>query len=315
MYAKKINKAATRINRYPDPASRRLVEAIAKRHGVGTDSVAVGTGSVAVLAQFLQAVAQPGDDVVFAWRSFEAYPLFVRSVGANPVRVDLNTDSRHDLPAMAEAIGPHTRAVLVCSPNNPTGPAVGQHEFESFLMAVPPDVLVILDEAYAEFVTAPDAVRGDFFMGKDEFSNVAVLRSFSKAYGLAGLRVGYGVAHPRVIEAAKKVALTFGVTDLAEEAALASFASDAQLKDRVDQVVGERERVAKTLLAQGWELPEAQGNFVWLGLGSQAEVFGEACEEVGLSVRVFSGDGVRVTIGEPEANDRLLGLTNTWAKS
>lgn len=307
-----ITRAAAGINRYPDPTSRRLVEAIAQRHGVGTDCVAVGTGSVAVLAQFLQAVAQPGDEVVFAWRSFEAYPIFVRSVGARPVMVDLTADSRHDLFAMAEAIGPNTRAVLVCSPNNPTGPAVGRHEFEGFLTSVPSDVLVILDEAYAEFVTSPDAVRGDFFMGKEEFANVAVLRSFSKAYGLAGLRVGYGVAHPKVIEAAKKVALTFGVTDLAEEAALASFASDAQLQERVDQVVQERERVVAELHRQGWSLPEAQGNFVWLSVGERSEALGEACEEVGLSVRVFPGDGVRVTIGEKEANDRFLHQAKEW---
>lgn len=301
-----ITKAARLVNRYPDPSSRRLVEAIANRHGISTSSVAVGTGSVAVLAQFLQAVAQPGDEVVFAWRSFEAYPIFVRAVGAKSVRVDLTADSRHDLSAMAEAIGPKTRAILVCSPNNPTGPAVGQLQFKEFLSRVPPEVLVILDEAYAEFVSSPDAVSGDFFMGKEEFANIAVLRSFSKAYGLAGLRVGYGVAHPRVIEAAKKVALTFGVTNLAEEAALMSFASDAQLQKRVDHVVKERERVVAKLLQQGWVLPEAQGNFVWLEIGDRAEDFDESCEQVGLSVRVFSGDGVRVTIGEPEANDRLL---------
>jgi len=298
--------AAARINRYPDPASKRLVGAISKRHGVSAESIAVGTGSVAVLVQFLQAVAQPGDEVIYAWRSFEAYPIFVRAVGATPVQVPLAAGERHDLTAMARAVGPKTRAILVCSPNNPTGPAVGDEEFRAFLKLVPNDVLVILDEAYAEFVTAPDAVSGDSFMGKDEFANVAVLRSFSKAYGLAGLRVGYGVASPKVIEAAKKVALTFGVTELAEEAALESFARDGELQARVDEVVRERERVVAELKNQGWDVPEAQGNFVWLNLGARSEEFALACEEVGLSVRVFPDHGVRITIGTPDANTRFL---------
>jgi histidinol-phosphate aminotransferase len=307
-----VASAAMRINLYPDPGSKRLVAAIADRHGVSADSVAVGTGSVAVLVQFLQAVAQPGDDVVYAWRSFEAYPIFVRAVGATPVPVPLAEGERHDLKAMARAVGPKTRAVLVCSPNNPTGPAVGDEEFREFLRQVPRDVLVILDEAYAEFVTKPGAVSGDLFMGKDEFSNVAILRSFSKAYGLAGLRVGYGVAHPSVIEAAKKVALTFGVTDLAEEAALASFARDSELQARVNEVVQERERVVAELKIQGWDVPEAQGNFVWLNLGARAEEFALACEEVGLSVRVFPDHGVRITIGTPTANTRFLAVCKQY---
>jgi histidinol-phosphate aminotransferase len=292
------------MNRYPDMGSARLVEAIAARLGVPAGCVVPGTGSVAVLGHLVQSVCDEGDEVVFAWRSFEAYPIVTQVCGARPVPVPLTPDARHDLPAMADAVTARTRMVLVCSPNNPTGPAVHSEELLAFLARVPGDVLVALDEAYVEFVRdekVPDGL--DLWR---RHPNVAVLRTFSKAYGLAGLRVGYAVAHPELAGALRATALPFGVSAMAQEAAIASLAAEPELLERVDALVAERERVVAALRDQGWPIPDAQGNFVWFGLGDRATEFAESCRREGVVVRPFAGDGVRCTIGEREANDLLI---------
>src|ERR687886_2634539 len=213
-----VARSAATLNRYPDMGSARLVEAIATRLGVPAECVVPGTGSVGVLGHLVQSVCDEGDEVVFAWRSFEAYPIVTQVSGARPVQVPLTPDARHDLPAMADAVTERTRMILVCSPNNPTGPAVHAEELEAFLDRVPADVLVVLDEAYVEFVRdekVPDGL--DVWR---RHPNVAVLRTFSKAYGLAGLRVGYAVAHPQLAGAVRATALPFGVSAMAQEAAI-----------------------------------------------------------------------------------------------
>jgi histidinol-phosphate aminotransferase len=301
-----VARAAATLNRYPDMGSARLVEAIATRLGVPAECVVPGTGSVGVLGHLVQAVCDEGDEVVFAWRSFEAYPIVPQVCGARPVPVPLTPDARHDLPVMADAVTARTRMVLVCSPNNPTGPAVHAEELEAFLARVPHDVLVALDEAYVEFVRdekVPDGL--DVWR---RHPNVAVLRTFSKAYGLAGLRVGYAVAHPELAGALRATALPFGVSAMAQEAAIASLAAEPELLDRVDALVAERERVVTALRDQGWPIPDAQGNFVWFGLGDRAAEFAEACRRDGVVVRPYAEDGVRCTIGEREANDLLIGV-------
>jgi histidinol-phosphate aminotransferase len=298
--------AATRMNRYPDLHSRALVAAIAKRLDVPEEHIVPGTGSVGVLAQILQAAAGEGDEVVYAWRSFEAYPITAQVAGARSVRVPLGPGARHDLEAMADAVTPRTRLVLVCSPNNPTGPAVHADELARFLDRVPTDVLVVLDEAYLEFIRDPQVPDG-IAVYRDR-PNVAVLRTFSKAYGLAGLRVGYAVAHPPVAAALRKTALPFGVSVIAQEAAVASLAAEPALLERVDRLVAERERVTAALRAQGWDLPETQANFVWMELGAATMDFAAACAAAGLTVRPFAGEGARCTVAEPEANDLLLGV-------
>ena len=213
---------------------------------------------------------------------------------------------------MAAAITPRTRMVLVCTPNNPTGTAVGDAELEVFLEQVPSDVLVVLDEAYLEFVTAPDSP--DALAVHRSRSNVVVLRTFSKAYGLAGLRVGYAVAHEPVAEALRKAAIPFGVNSLAQAAAVASLEAFDELEVRVKELVSERERVVAALREQGWVLPDAQANFVWFGLGSLTGEFAAACEAAGLTVRPYGSDGARATIGEREANDRLIAVAGEfWA--
>lgn len=297
-------------NRYPDPASAALVDELAARHGVPREHLALGTGSVGLLQQVVQISSGPDDEVVFAWRSFEAYPIMTIIGGATPVQVPLRADETHDLDAMADAITERTRLILVCTPNNPTGTVVAQADLDRFLARVPDDVLVIVDEAYVEFVRDPAAVRG--IETYRDRPNVAVLRTFSKAYGLAGLRVGYAVAHEPLAEALRKAAIPFGVNSLAQVAAVASLAASDELEVRVKELVTERERVLAALAEQGWVLSDSQANFVWFGLGSDTTAFAAACQDAGLTVRPYGSDGARATIAEREANDRLIEVAGAF---
>ena len=307
------NAAARRLNRYPDMGAAALYAALAERFSVPETDLAVATGSVAVLYHLLQATCADGDEVVYAWRSFEAYPIAVGITGARAVEVPLAPGARHDLEAMAAAITDRTRVVLVCTPNNPTGPAIHAAELRELVDRVPSDVVVVVDEAYREFVRDADA--GDAIDLYRERDNVAVLRTFSKAYGLAGLRVGFGIAPTRLAEAIRKVALPFGVSQVAQEAAVASLAAEDELFKRVDALVAERTRVLDGLRDAGWDVPDSQANFVWMQLGDDTTAFAAACEQAGLMVRPFPGDGARVTIGEPEANDVFLRVAAQWRRS
>ena len=303
--------AVQRMNRYPDMGCTGLYAALSERLGVPTEHLAAGTGSVAVLYHLLQAFCEAGDEVVYAWRSFEAYPIAVAVTGATSVHVPLTADARHDLDAMAAAITERTKVVVVCTPNNPTGPAVTRRELEEFLAKVPPHVLVVVDEAYREFVRIDDPVDAvDLYRDRE---NVVVMRTFAKAYGLAGFRVGYAVASAPVAAAIRACALPFGVSSVAQAAAVASLEREAELLERVDGIVAERERVVAALRDQGFDVPDAQGNFVWLALGDRTLEFAQAAEEAGVMVRPFAGDGARVSIGEPAGNDVLLSVTPRFA--
>jgi histidinol-phosphate aminotransferase len=295
-----------RVNRYPDAGVTLLHEALAKHLDRPVTSFASGTGSVAVLFSLLDAYCGPGDEVVTAWRSFEAYPIGVTVTGATHVRVPLREDATHDLDAMASAVTERTRVVVVCTPNNPTGPVVRHDELERFVAGLPSSVLVVVDEAYVEFVRDPDAARGVDLQAR--FDNVVVLRTFSKAYGLAGLRVGYLVGHPEVAAAVQKATPPFSVTDVAQAAAVASLEAGAELAERVEAVVGGRSLLLDGLRAQGWTVPASEANFVWLPSG-QGPTLAEAFWPV--AVRPFpgpvaDGGGVRISVGAPAANERLL---------
>ncbi len=296
---------AVAVNRYPDASSPRLRARLAERFGVGDDAVHIAAGSVSILFQLAQATSGPGDEILFSWRSFEAYPSLATVAGATAVTVPNDVDGGHDLEAMADAVTDRTRMVIVCSPNNPTGPVVTAAGFDAFLARVPADVLVVLDEAYAEFVTDPDAVSGPAVLAAGH-PNVVVLRTFSKAYGLAGLRVGYAVGDPRILAAARSTGIPLSVTAAAEEAALASLDAEDELLDRVRTLAGHRDDLAARLRETGWDVPEAQGNFVWLPAGERALEVAAAFEEAGLIVRPFAGDGVRISIGEHEALDTIV---------
>ncbi|MPY84256.1 MAG: histidinol-phosphate transaminase [Actinophytocola sp.] len=307
-----IADAAKSVNRYPDMAAFALIERLAAKLGVRQDQVAIGCGSVMLCQQLIQAFCVPGDEVLFAWRSFEAYPIITQVVGARQVTVPLDDSHTHDLDAMAAAITPKTRVVFVCNPNNPTGTAVRRDALERFLAAVPGDVLIVLDEAYREYVTDPDVPDGlGLLSGRD---NVAVLRTFSKAYGLAGLRVGYLVANETVVAATRKVYVPFSVNSVAQAAALASLDAEEELLARCVELVAERERVCDGLRASGYDVPESQSNFVWLPLGERAADFAEHALESKLVVRPFVGDGVRVTVGTPEENDLLLTAADSFPR-
>ncbi|ALX65918.1 hypothetical protein AB663_000721 [Microbacterium sp. XT11] len=296
----------TPVNRYPDATAGRLRERLGARYGVTADEVHVAAGSVSILHQLILATASVGDEVVYAWRSFEAYPSLPLVAGATGVQVPLTADSRHDLDAMADAVTDRTRAIIVCTPNNPTGPIVTSEEFAAFISRVPADVLVILDEAYAEFVTAPGAVDGLAERIFERHPNVVVLRTFSKAYGLAGLRVGYAIGNEKVLDAARTTGIPLSVTSAAENAAIASLDAEAELLDRVAVIVERRARLVEGLRSQGWDVPDAQGNFVWLPTGEQTDAAAATFLANDLVVRPFSGDGIRISVGEEASIARVL---------
>ena len=301
-------KELERVNRYPDAGTTDLYAALAGKYDLPPERFAASTGSVAVLFSLLTAFCETGDEIIYAWRSFEAYPIGADLTGARTIRVPLRPDATHDVDAMAAAVTERTRVILVCSPNNPTGPVVTQAELERLVDAVSDDVIIVVDEAYNEFVRQEDAASG--LALAEDHPNVVVLRTFSKAYGLAGLRVGYAIAATDVALSIRKAIAPFSVTDVAQAAAVASLEAAEALAERVETIVAERVRVHAALRDQGWDVPETQANFVWLPLGDDALEFAAACDPV--SVRPFAGDGVRVSIGEPDVNDQFLAVAARW---
>ena len=306
-----IERAIAVVNRYPDNASVDLKAALAMHLGsdVAPEHIAVGSGSVTLCQQLVQITAAAGDEVMIGWRSFECYLPIIQVSGATTVRVPL-TDHTHDLDAMLAAITDRTRLIFVCNPNNPTSTVVDPDALARFVDAVPSHILVALDEAYVEYVR--DGMLPNSLELALTRSNVVVLRTFSKAYGLAGLRVGYAVAHPDLITALDKVVMPFAVTNVAQAAAIASLDASAELMARTDALVGERTRVSDALRDAGFELPPSQSNFVWLPLGSRTMDFTEQAAEAHLVVRPFADEGVRVTIGAPDENDALLRFAHDW---
>jgi histidinol-phosphate aminotransferase len=303
-----VVEAATRavetMNRYPDMGSVALYDALAGRLGVPRDHLAVATGSVALIYQLLSAFCEPGDEVVHAWRSFEAYPSLITTAGATGVRIPLRADDTHDLDAMAQAITERTRLVIVCSPNNPTGTVATADDVAAFLEQVPADVLVLLDEAYAEFVGDERAVDGATLLGRHP--NLVVARTFSKAYGLAGLRVGYAIGHPRILDAARSTAIPLSVTRFAETAAVASLEHREELLERVGRIAQLRDHLWQALLDQGWTIPKSEANFLWFDTREQTEAAAAVFERAGVVVRAFPPEGIRVSVGEASSVDKLL---------
>ncbi|MCW2601171.1 MAG: putative phenylalanine aminotransferase [Frankiales bacterium] len=299
-----ISDALAGSNRYPDPAATVLTEALAAKHGVDVGRIAVGCGSVQLVQEVVEISCDAGDEVVYGWRSFEAYPTMTAIAGAVPVQVPL-THGHLDLPAMAAAVTDQTRLVLLCSPNNPTGPALAADAVKDFLEGVPDRVLVVLDEAYAEFVDDPLAVDGTRLLSS--YPNLLVMRTFSKAYGLAGLRVGYAIAGtPEVATALRQVHLPFAVSVAAQAAALASLTVEDQLLARVAEIVAQREPLRRKLIEIGWDVPAAQGNFVWLPAGADSDRVAQVFEDHGVLVRCFTGEGLRITVATPRDSERVL---------
>jgi len=314
-----VTAAAEQSHRYPDMGVRALRDDLSERLGVPAERILTGCGSVGLTEHLIRAVCEPGDEVVHAWRSFEAYPIITAALGVTGVRVPNLADHGHDLPAMVAARTDRTKMIIVCNPNNPTGTAVRRPAIDQLLAAVGPDVLVVFDEAYGEFVTdeqVPDAIStyGDR-------PNVAVLRTFSKAWGLAGLRAGYLVAAPEVASAVSKVITPFSTNLAAQLAARAALAAEPEMLRRVASITGERERllteVGKLLtgVPGAGPVPSSQANFVWLPVGARSAGLSTACEAAGVIVRAFPPEGVRVTVGTPDENDAFLAALARWVDS
>ncbi len=302
--------AASEINRYPDPFTTNLIQALSDKFAVPVEQIATGTGSVGVCQQIIQSVAGAGEEVIYAWRSFEAYPIITTIAGAVSVQVPLSSDGKHDLDGMLKAITAKTRAIFVCTPNNPTGGIVTQQQIDEFLAKVPKDILVVIDEAYVEFNRDENAIDGIATM--KAHSNVGVLRTFSKAYGLAGLRIGYFVGPRNIAEAVRKTAVPFGVSNIAQVAAVASLEHEAELFTRVDEIIDERTWFESELTKLGFKLPPSQANFVWIPLGERTEEFTLRSEGIAVSIRPFPGEGVRISIGERLALERVIELAKDF---
>ena len=308
--------ATDTLNRYPDNGQLELKEQLSEHLAAdgefGPERIAIGCGSVSLCQQLIQITCGVGDEVVFGWRSFEVYPLQVRVAGATPVQVPLR-DETFDLEAMLAAITDRTRLIFVCNPNNPTSTVVDPDDLARFVAAVPADILIVIDEAYVEYIR--DGLVPDSLGLADHFSNVVVIRTFSKAYGLAGVRVGYAVGDPDVITALGKVYVPFTASTLAQAAAIASLKAADELLERTDAVVAERRRVSAELAELGFTFPPSQANFVWLPLGTHTARFAHLAAEAKVLVRPYGDDGARVTIGAPAENDAFLRFARQWAET
>jgi histidinol-phosphate aminotransferase len=309
-----VQDGSAEINRYPDRQSLALVTALAARLGVAEEAIVVGPGSAGLCQHLIQAFGSK-PEVVHAALTFEGFPLFVRNAGARSIAVPLSGYG-HDLPAMAAAVSGETRCVLLCNPNNPTGALLHRDELEAFLDRIPGDVPVVIDEAYREFVTDPGAPEGvDIYRAHE---NVCVLRTFSKAYGLAALRVGYAVLPPRFVPLARLIGAVFFPGTLAQTAALASLEPEAtaELMQRCAELAASRARLSEALRGLGLTVAPSEGNFLWLPLGSQAAPFTARAREAGILVWPVEGAGVRITVGSDEANDRLLEFVrDAWPRA
>jgi histidinol-phosphate aminotransferase len=306
-----IERATDVVNRYPDNGCVELKAALAKHLGsdFAPEHVAVGCGSVSLCQQLVQITASVGDEVVFGWRSFELYPPQVQVAGASVIQVPL-TDQTFDLDAMLAAVTERTRLIFVCNPNNPTSTVVAPDALARFIQAVPSHILIAVDEAYVEYIR--DGMVPDSLGLVRAHSNVVVLRTFSKAYGLAGLRIGYAIGHPDLVAALDQVYVPFTVSSLAQAAAIASLDAADELLARTDALVDERDRVSAGLRDAGFVLPPSQTNFVWLPLGPRTLNFVKQAADARLVVRPYGTDGVRVSVGAPEENDALLRFARDW---
>jgi histidinol-phosphate aminotransferase len=299
-----VSAAAAGVNRYADHRATAVREALAAELDVAVDRVTVGAGSAGILQQLCFAYLDPGDEVVYPWRSFEVYPVFTRLMDAVPVAVPLTESEEYDYDGLVDAVTGRTKVLFLATPNNPIGNASTVAQLCDLCERVTDDVIICIDEAYHEFV---DPSFGDPVAELvPQFSNVVVTRTFSKAHALAGVRLGYAVGHPEVIATIDKTLLPFAVNALAQAAALAAIEHGDVIRESVRKILLERDRVESALAAAGWSFPDHQGNFVWLRLGEQTTDIATELERRGVVVRPFDAEGIRVSIGSPTENDRFL---------
>jgi histidinol-phosphate aminotransferase len=298
-----MERAARELNRYPDGGAYRLRSALADRHGVRFEEIAVGAGADALIDGISQAVLDPGDEIVCGWPSFPSYVIYGLKLGAEPLRIPLHKH-RYDLEALLAAVTPRTKLVYVCHPNNPTGTMNTRAELDAYFERIPEHVVTVLDQAYFEYIDDPeyaDGIEEYFKAGR----RVMVLRTFSKIYGLAGLRVGYGVADAEVVTALGKTRRAFDLATPAQEAALASLDAPDELARRRKQNLQGRAELERLLRDAGYDVAgPAVGNFVFAEIGDDAQALFDALLRQGVIVRPLGGFGasraIRVTVGTPD---------------
>ncbi len=300
-----IHAAVEEIHRYPDGASFVLRDRLATRLDVEPGQLVFGCGGDEVLELLAKTLLSPGDEVLFAWPSFAMYPIVAQGMGARSIRVPLDADQRHDLSAMADAVTDRTKLIFVCNPNNPTGTSVGAKEFDAFMERVPEDVVVMIDECYWEFAERSDFPDSLAWINRRPAT--LVLRTFSKMYGLAGLRVGYGVAGAELADYLQRARHPFNVNRLAEAAAVAAL-DDPEHQERTLQVVREgRSYLTRELRDMGIDVTASDANFLLARVGTG--VYDQLLRQ-GVIVRPLTAYGmddcVRITVGTPEHNERLL---------
>ncbi len=300
-----MREAAGEIHRYPDGACFALRAALSARLDVAEDQLVFGSGADEILELLAKTLLGPGDEVVYAWPSFAMYPIVAKGMGATPRAIPLTSDFVHDLDAMVAATNDRTRLVMVCNPNNPTGTSVGAKAFARFVEALPADVVLAVDEAYYEFRRRPDFP--DVVALLAERPGTIVLRTFSKVYGLAGIRIGYGVADAALASYLERARHPFNVNRLAEVAALAALDDEAHARATVESNAAGAEYLTTELAALGIETWPTDANFVLARTG--ADVY-ERLLARGVIVRPMAGFGlsehVRISIGRPEENERLI---------
>lgn len=310
-----IIRANQEMHRYPDNNATELREALAHHWRVGTEEVIIGCGSSLLCQELVQATCEPGDLVAFGWRSFEAYKLYARAAHADTLTVPNCLDGQIDLLTLAHTINgsPGTVGIVfLCTPNNPTGASISATDLQRFLDSIPASIPVVVDEAYIEFANANAVPAVNLYRtGRD---NVIMLRTFSKAYGLAGLRVGYAVGHARILNAVHAIRSPFSITATAQAAALAALEAQEELAERVHLVQTERDRVRNALMCQGIPVWQSEANFVWLPLGRKSAAFVEHCRAHGVLIRSFAPDGARASIGTRQDNDRFLAAVRSWKR-
>jgi len=300
-----IREVVAGVHRYPDGANFELRARLAERLGVERQQLVFGCGADEILELLAKCFLSPGDEVVYAWPSFAMYPIVTRGMGAESVAVPLDASLSHDLPSMAEAVGERTKIVLVCNPNNPTGTSVGGEAFDRFAAALPEDVVLAVDEAYFEYARRPDFP--DSLAWVRRRPGTVVLRTFSKVFGLAGLRIGYGIADPELAGYLERARHPFNVNRLAEVAALAAL-DDREHVERSLQVNAQGiEYLSQELAKLGIEVWPSDANFILARAG--ADCYQRLLPE-GVIVRPLRGFGlddyVRITVGLPEENERVV---------
>lgn len=290
------------VNRYGDNRALEVRTVLSEWLGIGSESITVGCGSSGVLQQLFTLYADPGDEVVFPYPSFEIYPIFCTQFGAVPVAVPL-VDYAFDLDAVAAAVTERTKLIFLATPNNPTGTSISVDQIRDLLDAIPEDVVVVVDEAYREF---NDPKMGDPATLLESYDNVVITRTFSKAFGLAGLRSGYGLCAPALVEELSKVLLPFSVNNLAQAAVVAAIEHRDEAMERVAELLDERARCVAALRSGGVEVPEPNANFIFIPCGGATVSIAENMERLGVVTRPFPEFGLRVTVGSAEENGRWL---------